>query len=99
MRDKLVKLVDTMRDLHRQLPGLTAVQHGVVEQRIEAVDREIDAVVYRQYGLSEAERELLEGGCYRSRGIRGQEARRTSVAPLRASPTSASQMAAASSMV
>ena len=45
MHDKMVALVDRMLDLHRQLSGLTAVQRGVVEQRIEAVDREIDALL------------------------------------------------------
>ena len=62
MHDKMVELVETMLDLHRQLPGLTAVQRGVVEQRIEAVDREIDGLVYRLYGLSGEERRIVEGG-------------------------------------
>ena len=48
-------------DLHRQA-DLTVVQRGVVEQRIEAVDQEIDALVYALYGLSEDEREIVEGG-------------------------------------
>ena len=34
MRDKMVELVELMLDLHRQA-GLTDVQRGVVEQRIE----------------------------------------------------------------
>ncbi|MCY3833659.1 MAG: N-6 DNA methylase [Chloroflexi bacterium] len=62
MHDTMVELVDTMLDLHRQLPGLTAVQRGVVEQRIEAVDREIDGLVYRLYGLSVDEVGIVEGG-------------------------------------
>ena len=62
LHDKLVELVERMLDLHRQLPGLTAVQRGVVEQRIETVDREIDALVYRLYGLSEDEVRVVEGG-------------------------------------
>ncbi len=59
--DKLVELVERMLDLHRQA-NLTAVQRGLVEQRIEAVDREIDELVYRLYGLSEDERRIVEGG-------------------------------------
>ena len=39
MHDKMVALVEQMLDLHNQLPVLTAVQRGVVEQRIDAVDR------------------------------------------------------------
>ena len=48
MHDKLVALVERMLDLqsYRQA-GLTAVQRNVVEQRIEAVDREIDELAYR----------------------------------------------------
>ncbi len=60
--DRLVALVDAMLDLHRQLPGLTAVQRSVVEQRIEAVDREIDGLVYQLYGLSGDEVRVVEGG-------------------------------------
>ena len=61
MHDKMVTLVDTMLDLHRQT-GLTVAQRGVVEQRIEATDREIDALVYELCGLSEDEREIVKGG-------------------------------------
>lgn len=61
LHDKLVELVERMLDLHRQA-NLTAVQRGLVEQRIEAVDREIDALVYRLYGLSEEEVKIVEGG-------------------------------------
>ena len=61
LHDKMVELVERMLDLHRQA-GLTAVQRGVVEQRIEAVDREIDGLVYELYGLSEAEMAVVGGG-------------------------------------
>ncbi len=61
MQDKIVELVDTMLDLHKQA-GLTLVQRGVVKQRIEAVDREIDELVYRLYGLSGDEVAVVEGG-------------------------------------
>ena len=59
MHDKIVEMVDTMLDLHKQT-GLTVVQRGVVEQRIEAVDREIDALVYRLYGVTNGERRIVE---------------------------------------
>ena len=61
LHDKIVALVERMLDLHRKA-GLTAVQRGVVEQRIEAVDREIDELVYELYGLSEDEVAVVEGG-------------------------------------
>ena len=57
----MVELVERMLDLHRQA-DLTVVQRGVVEQRIEATDREIDALVYRLYGLSDDEVRVVEGG-------------------------------------
>ncbi|MYE27070.1 MAG: N-6 DNA methylase [Chloroflexi bacterium] len=61
LHDKMVELVETMLDLHKQA-GLTVVQRGVVEQRIEAVDREIDELVYELYGLSGDEVAIVEGG-------------------------------------
>jgi len=61
LHDMLIALVERMLDLHRQA-DLTTVQRDVVKQRIEAVDREIDGLVYALYGLSEAEREIVEAG-------------------------------------
>ena len=61
MHDRMVELVERMLDLHRQA-DLTVVQRGLVEQRIEATDREIDALVYALYGLSEDEVRVVEGG-------------------------------------
>ena len=61
MHDKVVELVERMLDLHRQA-DLTVVQHGLVEQRIEATDREIDELVYALYELSEDEVAVVEGG-------------------------------------
>ena len=56
----MVDRVDTLSDLHRQV-GLTVVQRGVVEQRIEATDREIDELVYALYGLSDDEVAVVGG--------------------------------------
>ncbi len=58
MNDRMVKLVDEMLDLHRQLAGVSLVKRGVVEW----TDREIDALVYRLYGLSEDEVAVVGGG-------------------------------------
>ena len=60
MHDKMVKLVERMLDLLRQA-GLTAVQRGLLEQQIEATDREIDELVYALYGLSDDEVGVVEG--------------------------------------
>ena len=48
--------------VHRQLTGLSLVKRGVIEALIESTDREIDAQVYRLYGLSEDEIRIVEGG-------------------------------------
>ena len=61
MHDAMVDLVDTVLDLHAQLPNLTAAQRAVADMRIEATDREIDALVYRLYGLSDDEVRIVEG--------------------------------------
>ena len=60
LHDKLVALVDEMLDLHGQLAGASLVKRGVLEQRIEAVDREIDGLVYGLYGLDEEEVGIVE---------------------------------------
>ena len=60
MHDEMVKLVDEMLDLHKQLAGLSLVKRGVIESLIERTDRKIDALVYRLYGLSEDEVGVVE---------------------------------------
>ncbi len=62
MRDEMVKLVDEMLGLHRQLAGASPVKRGVIEALIERGDRKIDALVYRLYGLSGEEVGLVVGG-------------------------------------
>ena len=62
MHDKMVELVDEMLKLHRRLPAASGETERVTEMRIEATDREIDALVYRLYGLSEDEVAIVEGG-------------------------------------
>ena len=62
MHDKMVARVERMLDLHRQLPSVTGEGSRVVDMQIEATDREIDALVYALYGLSENEVRVVEGG-------------------------------------
>ncbi len=62
MHDKMVELVDEMLDRHKQLPGLTGEGRRVAERVIQTVDGEIDALVYRLYGLSGDEVRIVEGG-------------------------------------
>lgn len=61
MHDDMVALVDDMLDLHRQLPGLAGESRRIVQARIAATDRRIDALVYALYGLSAEEVAIVEG--------------------------------------
>ena len=61
MHDEMVGLVETMLDLHAQRPRLSGEARRVVELRIESTDKAIDALVYRLYGLSQDEIELING--------------------------------------
>ena len=59
--DRLVELVQSMLDLHRQLssPG-PEHERTLIARRIEATDRQIDRLVYELYGLTEEEIEIVE---------------------------------------
>jgi len=61
MHDKMVALVETMLDLHKQLPGLSGIQREMAAAQIERADAEIDALVYRLYGLTDDEIAIVEG--------------------------------------
>ena len=56
----MVSLVDSILDLHKQLPTLSGPRRDVVEAQIEATDREIDALVYELYDLTPDEIAIVE---------------------------------------
>ena len=60
--DSLVSLVDRMLALHKQLQE-TRTPHDEIalKRQIEATDRQIDALVYELYGLTEEEIGVVEG--------------------------------------
>ena len=59
----MVSLVDQMLSLHKQLPeARTPHEQTALQRQIEAADRQIDALVYELYGLTEAEIGIVEGG-------------------------------------
>ena len=62
LHDKMVALVDSMLDWHKQLPDLDGEALRIVNARIVATDREIDELVYELYGLSDDEVRVVEGG-------------------------------------
>lgn len=60
--DKMVALVDSMLQLHRQLStAKSAAQKVIIQRQIEATDRQIDQLVYQLYGLTDEEVGLIEG--------------------------------------
>ena len=62
LHDKMVGLVDTMLDLHRQLPELSGEGRKIVESLIAKNDAAIDKLVYELYGLTDDEIKIVEGG-------------------------------------
>ena len=61
--DRMVALVEQMLALHKQLPSPARTPHEqtTLERQIEATDRQIDALVYELYGLTEWEIGMVEG--------------------------------------
>lgn len=58
----MVSLVDSMLSLHKQLrEGRTPHEKTGLQRQIEATDRQIDALVYELYGLTEDEIRIVEG--------------------------------------
>ena len=63
LRDRMVALVEQMLALHKQLPQVrTPHEQTTLQRQIEATDRQIDALVYELYGLTEEEITIVEGG-------------------------------------
>jgi len=60
--DKLVALVERMLAHHKQRAEVkTDHEKNLVERQIEATDKQIDALVYELYGLTEEEIRIVEG--------------------------------------
>jgi hypothetical protein len=60
--DRMVSLVDQMLALHKQLHEARTPHELIgLQRRIEATDRQIDALVYELYGLTEEEIGIVEG--------------------------------------
>ena len=57
----MVKLVQSMLDLHKQLSSAkTDHEKTVLERQISATDRQIDELVYELYGLTAEEIKIVE---------------------------------------
>ncbi len=60
--DRMVSLVDSMLSLHKKLQeARTPHEEIALKRQIEATDRQIDALVYELYGLTEEEIRIVEG--------------------------------------
>ena len=58
--DRMVSLVDQMLSLNKKLPEVkTDHEKTALQRQIDAVDRQIDQLVYELYGLTEEEIELV----------------------------------------
>jgi hypothetical protein len=58
----MVKLVEQMLEMHKQLAGTRTPQEKTsLERQIAATDTQIDRVVYDLYGLTEDEIKIVEG--------------------------------------
>ncbi|MCX6374471.1 MAG: hypothetical protein NTU88_00275 [Armatimonadetes bacterium] len=61
--DKMVQLVDRMLDMHKKLAAANVPgDKTAIQRQIDATDREIDALVYELYGLTEEEIRIVEAG-------------------------------------
>ena len=62
IHDTIASLVEKILSLNRQLPDVTTPhEQTALERQIEATDRQIDAMVYELYGLTEEEIAIVEG--------------------------------------
>jgi hypothetical protein len=60
--DRMVQLVELMLELHKKLPlAQTSQEKTMLQRRIEATDKQIDALVYQLYELTAEEIAIVEG--------------------------------------
>ncbi|MCI0476926.1 MAG: hypothetical protein L0Y55_11805, partial [Anaerolineales bacterium] len=62
VHDRMVQLVEQMLDLHKRLHAAqTQTDRELYQRQIDATDKQIDALVYELYGLTEEEIKIVEG--------------------------------------
>jgi hypothetical protein len=60
--DQIVKLVEQMLSLHKQLANVkTPDEKTRLQRQIDATDHQIDLLVYELYGLTDEEIQIVEG--------------------------------------
>ena len=61
--ERMVALVENMLGLHKQLAAAhTPHEKDLLQRQIASTDRQIDALVYELYGLTEEEIKIVESG-------------------------------------
>jgi hypothetical protein len=60
LHDDLVALVDVMLALHQRPQNAAGAEREQLQRQIEKTDREIDALVYKLYHITDAERIIVE---------------------------------------
>ena len=62
IHDKLVNLVDSIIEINKKLNNEKNPDSATMLRRqVEALDGEVDRLVYGLYGLSEEERKIIDG--------------------------------------
>jgi hypothetical protein len=74
--DRMVKLVEQMLEMHRQLAAArTPQEKTALERQIAATDTQIDRLVYDLYGLTADEIAIVEGGAAAPAAVVAPEAK------------------------
>jgi hypothetical protein len=61
-RDKIIQAVDSMLESQKQLQTAKSdSDRKILQQKIDAIDKQIDRLVYKLYGLTEDEIKIVEG--------------------------------------
>jgi len=61
--DRVVKLVEQMLSMHKQLVGAKTPDEKIrIQRQIDATDHQIDQLVYELYGLTDKEIQIVEQG-------------------------------------
>ena len=61
IHDNLVTLVDRMLELHKKKSSLPpSAEREKIEREITIMDEKIDEIVYELYGITEAEKQIIE---------------------------------------
>jgi hypothetical protein len=61
LHDNIVALVDVMLDLNKKIQTAKGSRKDQIQRQIEKTNKEIDDIVYKLYGITDKERNAIEG--------------------------------------